>query len=186
MKAEKTMSWQIDPSHSQITFSIRHMMVTNVRGNFDKFSGEVKFDEKNLAQGEVDVTIDVASVNTRDEKRDGHLKSPDFFDVATYPTMIFKSKKINLVADKKGTIIGDLTIKGVTHEVKLEAELVGVAKNPFGATMAGFNASTKINRKDWNLGWNVALEAGGVLVGEDVTIHIELELTHVPEAVATA
>ena len=180
------MSWQIDSSHSQIQFTVRHMMITNVRGTFDKFTGTVHFDEKNLAKAEIDVTVDTTSVNTKDEKRDGHLKSPDFFDVATFPTITFKSKSITLSGDKKGKVVGDLTIKGITKEVTLETELVGVAKSPFGSTNAGFNASTKINRKDWNLGWNVALEAGGVLVGEDVTLNIEVELVQVPEQVATA
>ena len=180
------MSWKIDSSHSQIQFTVRHMMITNVRGTFDKFTGTVNFDEKNLAKAEIDVTVDTTSVNTKDEKRDGHLKSPDFFDVATFPTITFKSKSITLHGDKKGKVVGDLTIKGITKEVTLETELVGVAKSPFGSTNAGFNASTKINRKDWNLGWNVALEAGGVLVGEDVTLNIEVELVQVPEQVATA
>jgi polyisoprenoid-binding protein YceI len=161
------------------------MMITTVRGNFDKFSGTVNFDEKNLDKSVIDVTIEAASVNTREEKRDGHLMSPDFFDVAQFPTITFKSTSIKVTSGNKGIVTGDLTIKGITKEISLETELVGIAKNPFGATMAGFNASAKINRKDWNLGWNVALEAGGWLVGEEVSINLEIELAQVPET-ATA
>jgi len=176
------MAWNIDAAHSQVQFSIRHMMITNVRGNFDKFSGTVSFDEKNLGKSEIDVTIDVASINTKEEKRDGHLKSPDFFDVGTFPTITFKSTSVKVTGGNKGIVTGALTIKGITKEVELETEFVGIAKGPYGNVMAGFNAHTKINRKDWNLGWNVALEAGGWLVGEEVSISLEIELAQVPEA----
>ena len=180
------MSWQLDTAHSQVQFSVRHMMITTVRGNFDKFSGTVSFDEKNLDKSVIDVTIEAASINTREEKRDGHLMSPDFFDVAQFPTITFKSKSVKVTGTNKGVVTGDLTVKGVTKEVALETEFVGIAKGPYGNVMAGFNAHTKINRKDWNLGWNVALEAGGWLVGEEVTITLEIELAQVPETAAAA
>ncbi len=170
------MSWSIDPSHSQIVFKVRHMMITNVTGLFTKFEGTISFDESNLTGSQIEVNIDPASVNTRDEKRDGHLKSPDFFDVASYPTITFKSTKIASTGGKSGQVTGDLTMHGVTKSVTLDVEFLGVVKSPFGTQNAGFTASTKINRKDWGLGWNVGLEAGGVLVGEDVTVNIEVEL----------
>lgn len=169
------MAWNIDTSHSEILFAVRHMMISTVRGQFSKFSGTISIDETNPANSSVDVTIDVASVNTRDEKRDGHLTSPDFFDAATYPTITFKSTKIEVTGASTGKIHGDLTIKGVTRAVVLDTTFVGKAKSPWGTTSAGFNASTKINRTDFGLTWNVALETGGFLVGEDITITIELE-----------
>ena len=169
------MAWNIDTSHSEILFSVRHMMISNVRGQFTKFSGNINLDEANPANSSVDVTIDVASINTRDEKRDGHLTSPDFFDAATYPTITFKSTNVEKTGDNTGKIHGDLTIKGVTKAVALDTTFVGKAKSPWGTTSAGFNASTKINRTDFGLTWNVALETGGILVGEEITITIELE-----------
>jgi len=175
------MAWQIDPAHSQITFSVRHMMMTYVHGNFEKFSGSIEFDEKNLAKSEIDVTIDPASLNTHDERRDNHLRSPEFFDVAQFPTVAFKSKSVALSDHNKGLVTGDLTIKGITHEVVLETELLGILKNPFRGTTAGFNAHARLNRKDWGLNWNVALEAGGWLVGDDITLNLQVELIPSPE-----
>jgi polyisoprenoid-binding protein YceI len=180
------MTWQIDTSHSSITFSARHMMVSKTRGRFETFSGTVDFNEANPAASSVDVTIDVASLNTRDEKRDGHLRSPDFFDVAQYPTATFVSKVVEVTGENTGRIIGDLTIKGVTNEVALATEYLGKAKSPWGATTAGFTAETKINRVDWGLTWNVALETGGVLVGDEITLNIELELIEVAAETADA
>lgn len=170
------MTWVIDASHSMITFSVRHMMISKVRGRFSRFDGTVNFDEQNPINSSVHVTIDAASIDTRDERRDGHLMSPDFLDVANYPTITFASKRIEVIDDSHGRIIGDLTIRGVTREVTLEVEYNGQSKSPWGMISAGFSASTKINRKDWGLTWNVALETGGVLVGEEVTIEIEIEI----------
>lgn len=169
-------TWVIDASHSSVEFTARHMMISKVRGRFQSFTGSVEFDEQTPANSAVNVEIDVASLDTRDEKRDGHLKSPDFLDVANYPTMSFVSKRIEVVDDSHGRIHGDLTIRGVTREVVLETEYNGQALAPWGATSAGFTASAKVNRKDWGLGWNVALETGGVLVGEEIAIDIELEI----------
>jgi len=177
------MSWQIDPAHSQIQFSVRHMMISNVRGRFEDFKGTVDFDERKPSRSKVSVEIDVASVNTREPKRDGHLKSPDFFDAATYPTVIFKSKRLETVDDSRGRITGDLTIRGITKEVVLDTEYSGQAKSPWGAVSAGFSAQTTINRKDWGLNWNQVLETGGVLVGDEVTINIELEIVKQAEQV---
>lgn len=169
-------SWVIDNSHSHIQFTVRHMMISKARGRFHTFSGTVNFDEQTPANSSVSVQIEVDSIDTRDEKRDGHLKSPDFFDAATHPYLTFASKRVEVVDESHGKITGDLTIRGVTREVVLDTEYTGQAKAPWGTTSAGFSASTKINRKDWGLNWNVALETGGVLVGEEVTIDIELEI----------
>lgn len=169
------MAWNIDTAHSEITFSVRHMMISNVRGQFKKFSGSINIDEATPANSSVEVTIDVASIDTRDEKRDGHLVSADFFDAATFPTITFKSKSITVNSASTGVIHGDLTIKGVTKPVALETTFSGKAKSPWGTTSAGFTASTKVNRAEFGLTWNAALETGGVLVGEDITINIELE-----------
>ncbi len=178
------MSWKIDPAHAQVTFSARHMMIMNVRGRFEKFKGQVEFDENNPINSMVDVQIDAASINTNEPQRDGHLKSPDFLDVENYPYITFKSKRIEKIDKSHGRVIGDLTIRGVTREVTLEVEYLGQARSPWGTTSAGFNAHTRINRKEWGLTWNVALETGGVLVGDEVTINIELEIVKEPEAEA--
>jgi polyisoprenoid-binding protein YceI len=169
------MAWQIDSSHSQITFSVRHMMISNAHGRFEKFAGVVNFDEANPTQSSVDIRIDAASINTRDEKRDGHLRSPDFFDAAKYPEITFKSTRIEKFDDNHGKIYGDLSMRGVTHEVVLTTEYSG-QNSIWGRTSAGFDASTRINRKLWGLTWNQALESGGLLVGEDININIELEI----------
>ena len=179
-------TWKLDPSHTHIEFAAKHMMVTTVKGQFSKFDGVIHADEANPTRSSVEVTIDAASLSTRDEKRDGHLRSPDFFDTDTYPYITFKSTRVEQLDASNGKLYGDLTIKDVTKPVVLNLEFAGLAKSPWGTTSAGFSAETKINRKDWNLGWNVALEAGGWLVGEDVKIAIELELVKVVEQPAEA
>jgi polyisoprenoid-binding protein YceI len=178
------MSWNIDPAHAQIAFSARHMMIMNVSGRFENFEGSVEFDEQNPNSSSVDVKIEAASLNTNESQRDEHLKSPDFLQVEEYPYITFKSKRVDKIDDSHGRIVGDLTIRDVTNEVVLETEYLGQAQSPWGTTSAGFNAHTKINRKDWDLTWNVALETGGVLVGDEVSINIELELVKQPEAEA--
>ena len=170
------MSWQIDLSHSQVSFSVRHMMISTVRGTFDTFSGTVDFDPENPTAAQVEATIDVTSINTREAKRDEHLRSPDFFDVTNYPQMTFKSTRVETTAPTKGKLYGDLTIHGITHEVVLDVNYHGQAKSPWGTTSAGFSASTSIKRDDFDLKWNVALETGGWLVGNDIKIEIELEV----------
>lgn len=176
------MSWQIDSSHSHINFTARHMMISKVRGSFETFSGAVKFDENNPVNTTVDIEVDLSSINTRDAQRDGHLKSPDFFDVEAHPTMHFVSTRVEQIDENNGRLIGNLTIKGVTHEVALDVEYAGMAKSPWGTESAGFSATGSLNRKDWGLNWNQALETGGVLVGDKINIEIELELVKVTES----
>jgi polyisoprenoid-binding protein YceI len=170
------MAWKIDPAHAQVTFSVRHMMIMNVRGHFEKFDGEVYFDEENPALSTVEVRIDAASINTNEPNRDAHLRSPDFLDVENYPYIVFQCKRVEADDDLHGRIIGDLTIRDITREVVLETEFLGKNQSPWGKTSAGFSAHTKINRKDWGLTWNVALETGGLLVGEEIKIDIDLEI----------
>ena len=176
------MSWQIDSSHSHVNFTARHMMISKVRGNFESFSGTVNFDEENPANTTVNIEVDLTSVNTRDEQRDGHLKSPDFFDVENYPTMTFVSTRVEQIDAQNGRLFGQLTIKDVTKEIVLDVEYAGTAKSPWGTVSAGFSASGSLNRKEWGLNWNQALETGGVLVGDKINIEIELELVKVTEA----
>jgi polyisoprenoid-binding protein YceI len=182
------MSWQIDPAHSSIHFTARHMMISKVHGRFENFTGNINFDENNPAQTTADITIEAASLNTKENDRDNHLRSGDFFNVETYPTLAFKSTRVELIDDETAKLHGNLTIKDVTKEVVLDVEYLGQAQSPWGTTNAGFAATTTINRKDWGLNWNVALETGGFLVGDKIQINIELELVKQPEqeAVATA
>jgi len=172
----QTQSWEADPVHTHVGFGVRHMMVSNVKGEFKKYSVKIQT-EKDLTRSTVDVTIQVASIDTGNSQRDGHLKSPDFFDAAKYPTITFKSKKI-VKAGKDGfKVTGDLTIKGKTKEVVLDVKsFVGPVKDPMGGLRSGLEASTKIDRRDFGLTWNKALEAGGVAVGHEVKIGLEVEL----------
>lgn len=165
-------AWEIDGTHSAAHFSVRHMMVSNVRGDFGKVTGALNIDDKDLTKSTVEATIDASSINTREPKRDGHLKSPDFFDVAKFPTITFKSKKVEAAGAGKLKVTGDLTLHGVTKSVVLDVDGPGPAVN----NKRGATATTKINRKDFGLGWNKVLEAGGVAVGEEVSVEIDLEL----------
>jgi len=176
------MSWQLDKAHSSINFSVRHMMISTARGRFEEFDGTFEVNEADPTQSKIEVQIQTASINTKEPQRDGHLKSPDFFDAEKYPTLTFKSKRIEKVDDQHARLVGDLTIKDITKEVVLDVEYAGQAKSPWGTVNAGYNARTKINRKDWGLTWNVALETGGMLVGDEVTLSIELELVKQAEA----
>jgi len=177
------MSWSIDSAHSAVQFAVRHMMISTVRGQFDRFSGTVDFDEANPAATTVDVAIDASSINTRQGDRDTHLRSADFLNAAEYPTLTFKSQRVEVIDDNHARLIGDLTIRGLTRPATLDVTYLGQAKSPWGATSAGFTASTAINRKDWGLTWNQALETGGVLVGDEIKIDIDLELVKQAEAV---
>lgn len=170
------MTWQIDSAHSHIYFTARHMMISKVRGQFETFSGTVNFDEEHPENTSAVIEIDVNSINTKEEQRDGHLKSPDFFDVANFPTATFKSVNVVKEDDGEGKLYGELTIRDITKELVLDVEYAGTAKSPWGATSAGFSATTSFNRKDFGLNWNQALETGGVLVGEKVKLEIEIEL----------
>jgi polyisoprenoid-binding protein YceI len=171
-------TWELDPSHSSVEFSIRHMMVSSVKGQFEKVKGSVEIDDKDLSKSSVDITIDMASINTRDAKRDGHLRSPDFFDTAKFPTATFKSTKVEKAGKGKLKVTGDLTMHGVTKPVVLQVEgPTASQKTPFGTTLRGFSAKSKIDRKEWGVDWNKPLETvGGLLVGNDVTLEINGEL----------
>lgn len=171
------MSWKIDTSHTQIQFSVRHMMISKVRGSFEKFEGTVELDETNPAKTTVEVRVDAASVNTREPNRDAHLRSADFFNAEVFPYLIFKSKRVEVMGTKNAKLTGDLTIRDITREASLNVEYLGTSKNPFnGAVSAGFTGTGIINRKEWNLNWNQLLETGGVLVGEEIELSVELEL----------
>jgi len=170
-------TWNIDPDHSNLGFKIKHLMVSNVKGNFDKYFGIVEINEKDITKSKVEVTIDTNSVNTNVKKRDDHLRSADFFDVAKYPTMIFVSKKVTVVGPDKLKVTGEFTLHGVTKEVVLDLEgPTAESKDPWGNTRKGATATTRINRKDYGLTWNQALETGGVLVGDDVELTLEVEM----------
>ena len=169
-------TWQIDPVHTTVGFSVRHMMISNVRGQFTKVAGTITAKDSDPASVKVEATIDTSSIDTRSADRDADLKSANFLDVAKYPTMTFKSKKIEPAGTGKWKMVGDLTLHGVTKEVTLEVEgPTAPIKDPYGNTRAGASATTKINRKDFGLAWNKALEAGGAVVGDEVTVSIDVE-----------
>ena len=168
-------TYDIDPAHSTIGFKIRHMMVSKVAGTFGKYTGTFDYDPKDPKAWAAKAAIETASVDTRNEKRDGHLKSPDFFDVEKFPSMEFVSTGIKGWKGGKGKLMGKLTLHGVTKDVALDLELVGAAKDPGGNERAGFTATTTINRKDYGVSWNKAMEAGGVMLSEEVWISIEVE-----------
>ncbi|OGU13177.1 MAG: protein yceI precursor [Geobacteraceae bacterium GWC2_53_11] len=170
-------TWNIDPDHSNVGFKVRHLMVSNVKGSFDKHTGVVDINDKDVTKSKVQVTIDTASINTNVVKRDEHLRSADFFDVAKFPTMTFVSKKVAKAGKDKLKVTGDLTLHGITKEVVLNVEGPSKeSKDPWGNIRSGATASTKINRKDFGLVWNAALETGGVAVGEEVAINLEIEM----------
>ena len=170
-----TTTWTLEPSHSELQFKIRHLMISNVTGSFNKIEGNVETEGDDLSTAKVDLTIDVDSISTNNEQRDGHLKSPDFFDVATFPKIKFESTSFQKVSDEAYKLHGNLTMHGVTHPVSLDAEYGGTIKDPYGYTRAGFTIEGKLNRKDWGLSWNGATEAGGLVLGEDVKIHSNIE-----------
>ena len=177
MSSTQTTKWTIDPTHAEVGFSVRHMMIATVRGRFGAVTGSVIVDEQNPQNSKVDVTIDARSVDTRQEMRDNHLRSPDFFDVEQFPALHFVSKRIDGDPRKRDfRVIGDLTIRGVKREVELKATLEGEGKDPWGNERAGFSASGKLNRTDFGLHWNQALETGGVLVSDEVKLAIDVEL----------
>ena len=171
-----TTTWNIDPVHSVAEFKVKHMMITNVKGQFTGVSGALSLDENDLTLSHVEATIDAASINTREPQRDTHLKSPDFFDVEKFPTLTFKSTHVSRNADGDLQVAGNLTIHGVTRKVTFEVEgPTAPAKDPWGNTRLGLSATTRINRKDFGLTWNAALETGGILVGDEVTITLDVE-----------
>jgi polyisoprenoid-binding protein YceI len=169
-------AWSIDTAHSNVGFVVRHMMVTNVRGSFGKATGTVTYDGKDVSSIVADVTIDTTTITTNNEKRDAHLKSPDFFDVAQFPAMTFKSKRVQKVSDGKFKLIGDLTMRGVTKEVTLDVEGPSQAIVAQGATRIGASATTTLNRQDFGVKWSRNIDGGGVVVGDEVKVNLELEL----------
>ena len=169
-------TWQLDPAHTSVQFSIRHMMVSNVRGEFTKVSGTANADDADLTKSTLEATIDTASIDTHNDKRDEHLRSPDFFDVAKFPTMTFKAKKIGKQGDGHYAVTGDLTLHGVTKEVTLDVEgPTPTVKDMMGTMRAGAHATTTIKRSDFGSVWNKTLEAGGVALGDDVQVSIDVE-----------
>jgi polyisoprenoid-binding protein YceI len=169
-------TWNVDPIHSAAEFKVKHMMISNVKGQFTGVSGVLSLNETDLTRSRVEVTIDAASINTRDAQRDGHLKSPDFFDVEKFPTLSFKSTRVENTGRGELAVSGDLTIHGVTRNVVFTVEgPTPATKDPWGNTRVGSSATTKINRKDFGLTWNAALETGGILVGEEVTLTLDIE-----------
>ena len=169
-------TWAIDPAHTHVEFAVRHLMITTVKGRFTDVSGAVRMHDDDITKSDVDIRIAAASIDTREPQRDAHLKSPDFFDVDTYPEITFRSRRVSDVDGNEFKLTGDLTIHGVTREVTLNVTSEGRAKDPWGGEREGFSATTWIKRGDFGLKWNQALETGGVVVGDDVKIALEIEL----------
>jgi len=178
----KQTTWTIDPSHTIVEFGIRHLMITTVKGRFGGVEGTIKGNPDDWTDAEVEVKIDAASVDTRNEDRDNHLRSADFFEVEKYPHLTYKSTKVTKTGENSYTIEGELTIRDVTKPVTLEAEYLGKAVDPWGNEKIGFSAKAKVNRKDFGLTWNAPLEAGGFLVGDEVTIELEVQAAKAAEA----
>ena len=173
MENISTTKWVLDPSHSELLFKVKHLMIANVKGEFRKF--DATFEGDDLSKARIDVKIDASSIYTNEENRDAHLKSADFFDVENFKEIHFKSRKINKLDEERYQLIGDLSIKGIINEVVLDAEYGGINKDPWGNEKAGFSLNGKISRKDWGLNWNAALETGGVLVSDEVRINGEVQ-----------
>jgi polyisoprenoid-binding protein YceI len=172
----ETTTWTLDPVHSVAEFKVRHMMISNVKGQFTGLTGVLTFDEHDITRSSVQATIDASTVNTREAQRDAHLKSADFFDVEQFPTLSFTTTRVTRTGDDELAVTGDLTIHGVTRQVTFQVEgPTAAGKDPWGNTRIGVSAMTRINRKDYGLTWNTALETGGILVGEDVAITLDLE-----------
>jgi polyisoprenoid-binding protein YceI len=181
-----TQRWNIDSAHSGVHFSVRHMVIAKVRGGFSRFQGAIDFDPEQPETAKVAVTIDATSIDTREPKRDEHLRSADFFDVATYPQLVFESTAVEPTGDGALRVRGNLTIHGVTRPVVLDTEYLGLGKDPWGQTRVAFQAKTTINRKDFGLGWNQVLETGGVLVGDKVEIALDVQAVQAQAAARAA
>ncbi|MGH7643820.1 MAG: YceI family protein [Candidatus Dormibacteria bacterium] len=176
------MSWKVDNAHTSLEFSTRHMMVSTVRGHFNEFSGEVELDPQDLTRSWAKAEIKVASLDTREERRDAHLRSADFFDVENFPLITYQSRKIESHGDDRFLVQGELTIKGITRPVELNVEFLGLENSPYGFRVAGFEATGKVSRQDFGLTWNVALETGGVMVGDEIKLRIDAEADEVVES----
>jgi polyisoprenoid-binding protein YceI len=168
-------AWQVDAAHSSVSFSVRHMVISKVRGHFSKWTAKLDYDTASPTAASVEVEIDAASIDTGVGDRDAHLKSPDFLDTAHFPTLTYKSKSVTAAGSDKLHVVGDLTLHGVTKEVVLEVEVGGQGKDPWGNVRTGFTARASLNRKEFGLAWNQALETGGVLVSEKIDLEIELQ-----------
>ncbi|WP_431108992.1 YceI family protein [Winogradskyella poriferorum] len=166
-------TWVVDPAHSEINFKVKHLMISNVKGEFTTFNATI--DSEDFSKSTISVHIDANSISTNNEDRDNHLRSADFFEVETYPEITFVSTSVNKVSDDEYQITGNLTIKGTTKEITLDTEFGGFMKDPYGNEKAGFSINGKLNRKDFGLNWNAALEAGGVMVGNEVKINAEMQ-----------
>ncbi len=171
-----TTKWVLDPTHSEIGFKVRHMMLTNVSGQFGEFTADAETEDEDFNTAKINFSAAIKSINTNNEQRDQHLQSPDFFDKDKYPAITFKSSSFVKQDEDTYKLEGDLTIKEVTKKVTLQVEFGGVSKDPWGNTKAGFSLSGKINREDFGLTWNAALETGGVLVSSDVKLHAEIQM----------
>ena len=171
-----TTTWRIDPAHTHIEFAVRHMMIATVKGRFSGVDGTLTLDERDPARSRVEVDLDAATIDTRNADRDAHLRSPDFFDVETYPRLTFRSDRVEVLGtDGRLRVGGDLTIRGVTRPTVLEVRELGRNTSPYGEEVIAFEAETTIDRREFGLKWNQALETGGVLVGNEVRIHLEIE-----------
>jgi len=169
----KTTKWAIDPTHSEITFKVKHLMISNVKGEFRTFQANI--DGEDFTNSTISANIDANSISTNNNDRDAHLKSPDFFEVEKYPEITFVSTSLKKVDDNEYELVGNLTMKGITKEIKLNTEFGGFMKDPYGNEKAGFSINGKLNRKDFGLNWNAALEAGGVMVGNEIKINAEVQ-----------
>ena len=181
-----TSTWNIDVAHSSLNFSVRHLVVSRTRGKFATYGGKVLLDEADMTLSKVEVEIDASSIDTGVADRDAHLRSPDFFDTESHPKLVFRSTKIEKTGETDFRVSGELTIRGNTRPVVLETEYSGRGKDPWGGERIGFTARTKISRKDYGLEWNQLIEAGGAVVGDEVTIEIELEAVKEAQAVKAA
>ena len=177
-----TQTWQIDSAHSSIHFAVRHLVIAKVRGQFSRWTGALEVPEGDFDRAKARVTIDASSIDTGVADRDAHLRSADFLDVETHPELTFESRRVEAVGDDRLRLVGELTLRGVTREVALDVESSGIARDPWGNVRAGFSARTAIDRKDFGLTWTQALEAGGVVVGDTVEIHIEVQAVRQSEA----
>lgn len=171
--SNKKITWVLDPTHSEITFKVKHLMISNVKGEFTKFTAEI--DGEDITKAQFNGSIDASSISTNNTDRDNHLKSADFFDAENHKEILFSSTSFQKVDDDNYKLLGQLTIKGISNPVTLDVEFGGLAKDPYGNEKAGFSASGRISRKDWELNWNAALEAGGVMVSDEVRIFAEVQ-----------
>lgn len=179
METTVKTKWAIDTTHSEILFKVKHLMITNVKGEFRKFTAHVETDDNDFSEASVNLTIDAESVFTNNDDRDNHLRSADFFDAANFPQITFESTSMRKINDEEYKLTGLLTIKGISKEITLDVEFGGINKDPWGNQKAGFSLSGSFNRKDWGLNWNAALETGGVLVSDEVKMSAEVQFVKV-------